>query len=86
MEYNAMNHAEIMDRLRAIMRQASQANVDWDAVSAESGIEEMGFDSMAILDLIYDIQQGFGLEFDAEEIARVRTVGELADFLAARLA
>jgi acyl carrier protein len=81
-----MNHTEIMDRLRAIMRQASQANVNWDTVGAASSIEEMGFDSLAILDLIYDIQQGFGLEFDAEEIARVRTVGELADFLAARLA
>jgi acyl carrier protein len=37
-----------------------------------------------MLDLIYDIQQGFGLEFDAEQMAGVRTVGDLVRFLASK--
>ena len=45
-------------------------------------IGELGFDSLSILDLIYDVQQEFGIEFDAEELVNVNTVGDLADFIA----
>jgi acyl carrier protein len=76
-----MTKPEIVDKLREMMKQTSQENVDWDSVTTESNIESLGFDSLAILDLIYDIQQEFGLEFDAEEMAGVDTVGKLADFL-----
>ena len=76
-----MNQQEIIDRLRNLMRKTSQEKVDWNAVNAASTIESLGFDSLSVLDLIYDIQSEFGIEFDAEEMAGVRTVGDLANFL-----
>jgi len=60
--------------------------VDWDSVTLESRIDSLGFDSLSILDLIYDIQQAFGIEFEAEEMIGVTTVGELADFLKKKMA
>lgn len=76
-----MTHAEVMSRLRSVMKKASNENVDWDAVKEEDTIESLGFDSLTILDLIYDIQQKFSLQFEAETLVGVKTVGELADFL-----
>lgn len=76
-----MSHDEIIEKLRQVMKRSSREVVDWDAVTAESSIESLGFDSLSILDLIYDIQQEFGAEFDAEELVSVKTVGELAAFL-----
>jgi acyl carrier protein len=70
-----------MSRLRSVMKKASNENVDWDAVKEEDTIESLGFDSLTILDLIYDIQQKFSLQFEAETLVGVKTVGELADFL-----
>ncbi len=81
-----MNTDEIMGKLREIMRASSQAKVDWSAVGADTAIADLGFDSLAILDLIYDIQQGFGVDFDAEEMTHVGTVGALAEFLKTRMA
>ena len=76
-----MTQQEIIDKLRAMMRKSSQAQVDWDAVNADSPIGALGFDSLSILDLVYDIQQEFGFEFEAEELVGVKTVGNLAAFL-----
>ena len=53
--------------------------MDWDAVTADTLIENLGFDSLSILDLIYDVQQAFGITFDAEKLTDVQTVGDLAE-------
>jgi len=76
-----MNQQEIIDKLRNLMKGSSQESVDWDSVNAASTIEDLGFDSLSVLDLIYDIQEEFKVEFDAEEMVGIRTVGDLAGFL-----
>ncbi len=81
-----MQREEIIDRLRTTMQQSTQEAVDWDSVTLETDIGTLGFDSLSILDLIYDVQQEFDLEFEAEELIGVRTVGELVGFLEGQLA
>ena len=76
-----MTKEEIIEKLRTVMKDSSEKEADWDAVTGETTIESLGFDSLSILDLIYDIQQEFELEFDAELLISVRTVDELAEFL-----
>ena len=81
-----MNKAEIIEKLKETMKESSQEAVDWNTVDEASTVESMGFDSLSILDLIYDIQQAFEIEFEAEEMVAVGTVGELATFLEAKMA
>jgi acyl carrier protein len=77
-----MTDNEIIAKLRETMRKSSTVqSVRWDGVTSDTVIRDIGFDSLAILDLVYDIQQDFGLEFQPEELAKLRTVGELAGFL-----
>jgi len=76
-----MTRDEVIRKLREEMKVSSTEEADWDAVRAETTIESLGFDSLSILDLIYDVQQAFGLSFDAEKLVDVRTVGDLADFI-----
>jgi len=76
-----MTQQEVIAQLRAVMKRSSKARVDWDAVQPDTKIEILGFDSLSILDLIYDIQQEFKLDFEAEEVVAIKTVGQLADFL-----
>ena len=79
-----MTDTEVMAKLQAVISKASPKPVDWKNVTPETTIASIGFDSLSMLDLIYDIQQGFGVEFDAEQMAGVRTVGDLVRFLASR--
>ena len=80
-----METDQIIERLRGIMERTSKAAVDWKAVNGSTPIASLGFDSLSILDLIYDIQQEFGIEFEAEQMVGVKTVSQLADFLKAKL-
>jgi len=80
-----MSNAQTVQRLRTLMESSSEEDVDWDSVTGDTTIESLGFDSLAILDLVYDIQQEFGAEFDAEELVTVSTVDELAAFIAQKV-
>jgi len=76
-----MTRNEILDQLRETMRVSSPEPMDWEALTEETTIGALGFDSLSILDLIYDVQQSFGVDFEAEELVNIGTVGDLADFL-----
>lgn len=76
-----MTRQEIVEKLRTLMKKSSTKQVDWNSMTEQASIESLGFDSLSILDLIYDIQCSFGLEFDAEEVAGVKTVGDMVTFL-----
>jgi acyl carrier protein len=79
-----MNKADIVEKLKQTMKESSQDAAEWDTITEDTTVESLGFDSLSILDLIYDIQQAFEIEFDAEEMVTVSTVGELATFLEAK--
>ena len=76
-----MDTNQIIERLRGIMKKTSKASVDWNSVGGDTPIASLGFDSLSILDLIYDIQQEFSLEFEAEQMVGVKTVNQLVEFL-----
>ena len=80
-----MTRSEILDKLRALMKTSSREKVDWNTIGEDAQINALGFDSLVILDLMYDIQQTFGLAFDAEELVNIKTVGDLVGFLEKKL-
>ena len=63
------------------MKDASPEPIEWDSLTEATPISSLGFDSLSILDLIYDVQQAFEVDFEAEILVNISTVGELADFL-----
>ena len=81
-----MSRADLTARLRGVMEQSSPDAVDWEAVDENSTIASLGIDSLAMLDLTYDLQQEFHIEFEPEELIEVKTVGDLLAFLDQRLA
>ena len=74
----------IIGRLRDILRESSEEDRDWDEVGAETTIESLGFDSLSILDLLYDVDQEFDIHLEATEVIDLSTVGEIAALLKER--
>ena len=81
LDEHTMTRSEIIEQLRNTVQQSSPEPVDLDTLTEETTIGELGFDSLSILDLIYDLQQAFGIDFEAEELVNINTVGELVEFL-----
>ena len=79
-----MSDDTIISRLRDIVRESSEEELDWDAICADTIIESLGFDSLTILDLLYDVDQEFGIHLEAAEVIDMKTVGEIADLLKER--
>ena len=50
----------------------------------ETTVESLGFDSLSILDVLYGIEQEFGIELDAGDVMDLKTVGELIAVMANR--
>ena len=72
---------QIMQTLRNIVDQASIEPIDTENINEDTTIGELGFDSLSVLDLIYDVQQSFGLDFEVQELVTINSVGELIEFL-----
>ena len=76
-----MTRSETFEQLGAVIEESSVEDVDWSTVSEEQTLESFGFDSLAVLDLIFDLESEFGVQIKAEEILEMKTVGELVTFL-----
>lgn len=76
-----MEQQEIVERLRTVMQRCTDHNVDWDTVDTSTHIQTLGFDSLSVLDLIYEIQQEFSVEVEAEAFVSVKTVADVVALL-----
>ncbi|MBN2231366.1 MAG: acyl carrier protein [Deltaproteobacteria bacterium] len=48
--------------------------------------DDLGLDSMAIIELLYSIEDAFGLQISDEDLAGLMTVGDVAAYVEGRLA
>jgi len=77
---------QIRKRLEAVMEQSSAEDVDWATVTDETTVESFGFDSLSVLDLLFDLEQEFSIRIQAEDMLNIKSVGDLVDLLGERAA
>lgn len=46
-------------------------------VTLESNVKELGLDSLDIVDLLMDMEEKYGIEFENEEMTSLVTVGDV---------
>ena len=61
-----------------------QLEVDADNVTPESTFEDLGIDSLDIVEMIMDLESELGIELDMED-QKIATFGELAEFIESKL-
>lgn len=79
---DSAERAAIVKRLGAVLEESATEEIEWSAVDESTTLESFGFDSLAVLDLIFDLEQEFGVQISAETMIRLRTVGEVVSLLA----
>lgn len=75
----------IFDKLKAII--AQQFGVDEDSITTEMSFEDdLGADSVDIVELSMALEEEFDVEeMGEDDVANIRTVGDLLKFLQERL-
>ncbi|MBE6735262.1 MAG: acyl carrier protein [Ruminococcaceae bacterium] len=72
----------VFEKVKAIL--AEQFDIDEDTLTADTDLQEdLGADSLDVVDLLMSIEDEFEVEIPDEEIENIRTLGELVSYIEA---
>lgn len=72
----------ILEKVKAIL--AEQFDVEEDKITADTDLQEdLGADSLDVVDLLMSIEDEFEVEVPDEEIENIKTVGSLVSYIEA---
>ncbi len=70
----------VFDKVKDII--VDQLDVDEDEVTLEASItEDLGADSLDVVDLIMSLEEEFDIKIPDEEVENVKTVGDIVKFI-----
>ncbi|MCH9648782.1 MAG: hypothetical protein K0U98_11125 [Deltaproteobacteria bacterium] len=81
-----MKRNQLLELFGKIFEESSTEDFDWATVKETTTIEELGFDSLSVLDLLFDLEEALELQIAAKDMLQIGTVGEMLDYLENRLA
>lgn len=68
------------EKVRALI--SERFDVDEDKVTRDTNIvEDLGVDSLDVAELLLTVEDEFGVSIPEEDIAGLKTVGDLVDFI-----
>lgn len=76
-----MTKEDIIGDLRQLLRGQKQLKVDIDAIEADTRFDQIGFDSLSILDFMYEVENRFGAFPEMEELVKMQKVSDLIEYL-----
>lgn len=75
-----MERDEIMDKAKAVI--VEQLGVDEDVVTEDASfIDDLGADSLDIVELVMALEEEFGISIPDEEAENIKTVGDAVTFV-----
>ena len=74
----------IFEKLAALL--SEQFGVDVDSITMDTSFEDLGADSLDIVEMTMAVEEEFGLEdMDAEDLSGISTVADLVRYLKSKL-
>jgi len=73
---------DVLDKVKKII--ADKLDIDESEISENSSfINDLGADSLDIVELIMELEEEFGLEIPEEEAEKIKTVGDAVRYIEA---
>lgn len=69
----------------AMVREHLPKPSDAPITDGQKLIEDLGYDSLAVAEVVFAIEDTFGLRIETSEIMQISTVGSLKEFIAKKL-
>jgi acyl carrier protein len=80
-----MRRDEIVVGLRDLLTRQEQVKVDVSSITENTRLDRIGFDSISILDFIYDVEDRFRVQTEIADLVAMERVSDLIDYLEVRL-
>lgn len=79
-----MEHEEIIDKVREVI--VDQLTVEEDDVNEEASfVDDLGADSLDIVELVMALEESFGISIPDEEAENIKTVGDAVAYIEANV-
>jgi acyl carrier protein len=75
-----MDEAAILEKIREVVADKLDADPS-DVVDGASFVDDLGADSLDVVELIMGLEDEFGIEISDEEAESIRTVGDAVRFI-----
>jgi acyl carrier protein len=75
-----MDEAAILEKIREVVADKLDADPN-DVVDGASFVDDLGSDSLDVVELIMGLEDEFGIEISDEEAEGIRTVGDAVRFI-----
>ena len=70
----------VFEKVRDIL--VEQLDVEEDKISMEASIiDDLGADSLAVVDLVMSLEDEFGVEIPDEQVENIKTVGDIVKYI-----
>lgn len=70
----------ILEKITEIL--VDQLDIDEDKVNADASItDDLGADSLDVVDLIMSLEEEFNIEIPDEEVENIKTVGDIVKYI-----
>jgi len=77
-----MEREELLEKVKAVI--VEQLNVEEDDVTEDASfVDDLGADSLDIVELVMALEEEFGISIPDEEAESIKTVGDAARFISA---
>lgn len=77
-----MEHDETLEKVREVV--IEQLNVEEDDVTEDATfIDDLGADSLDIVELVMALEETFGISIPDEEAENIKTVGDAVEYIQA---
>ena len=81
-----MKRDEIGRALRDLLERQEEIDVDIESITEDTRIDGIGFNSLSILDFMYEVETRFGVPMEVADLVEMEVVRDLIDHLEAKLA
>ena len=70
----------VFEKVRTIL--VDQLDVEEEKVTLEASItEDLGADSLDVVDLVMSLEDEFGVEIPADQVENIKTVGDIVKYI-----
>ncbi len=76
-----MDSKEILEKAKPIIADKLGIHED-EVLEAKHFINDLGADSLALVDIIMSLEEVFGMEIPEEDSEKIQTVGQMVDYIA----
>jgi acyl carrier protein len=74
---------DIAERVKNIV--AERLNVNPEEITLETTFEDLGADSLDVMDLVMELEQEFDIEIPDEDAEKIRTIEDTINYIQSRL-